>query len=92
MNLESQLEETHLDYKPSMASIVLKRMWQLRMGVFGFALVLVLGLAAIFASQVATHDPLEQDILARLTPPIFLVPTSLVVIFIAVSSTVPASH
>jgi peptide/nickel transport system permease protein len=72
MSSESKLEETHLDYKPSMTSIVLKRMWQLRMGVFGFVLVLVLGLSAIFASQVATHDPLEQDILARLTPPSFL--------------------
>ena len=64
--------EAHLDYKPSMASIVLKRMWQLRLGAFGFVLVLVLVLAAIFAPQVATHDPLEQDILARLQPPSFL--------------------
>jgi peptide/nickel transport system permease protein len=69
---EAQSVETHLDYKPSTASIVFKRMWQLRMGVFGFALVLALVLAAIFAPIVATHDPLEQDILARLTPPSFL--------------------
>jgi len=55
-----------------MASIVLKRMWQLRMGVFGFLLVLLLVISAIFAPLVATHDPLEQDILARLTPPSFL--------------------
>lgn len=64
--------ESHLDYKPSTLSIVLKRMWQLRMGVFGFALVLALVGSAIFAPLVATHDPLEQDILARLTPPSFL--------------------
>lgn len=69
---EAQSVETHLDYKPSTMSIVFKRMWQLRMGVFGFALVLALVLAAIFAPIVATHDPLEQDILARLTPPSFL--------------------
>jgi peptide/nickel transport system permease protein len=47
-------------------------MWQLRMGVFGFMLVLLLVISAVFAPLVATHDPLEQDILARLTPPSFL--------------------
>ena len=47
-------------------------MWQLRMGVFGFALVLLLVISAVFAPLVATHDPLEQDLLARLTPPSFL--------------------
>jgi len=47
-------------------------MWQLRMGVFGFALVLLLVFSAVFAPLVATHDPLEQDIIARLTPPSFL--------------------
>jgi peptide/nickel transport system permease protein len=47
-------------------------MWQLRMGVFGVVLVLTLVLAAIFAPYVATHDPLEQDIVSRLTPPSFL--------------------
>ena len=61
-----------MDYKPSMLSIVLKRMWQLRMGVFGFALVLLLVTSAVFAPYVATHDPLEQDILSRLVPPSFL--------------------
>jgi peptide/nickel transport system permease protein len=55
-----------------MLSITLKRMWQLRMGVFGFALVLLLVVSAVFAPLVATHDPLEQDILSRLTPPSFL--------------------
>ena len=60
------------DERPSTLSIVLKKMWQLRMGVFGFVLVLTLVVCAVFAPHVATHDPLEQDILARLTPPAFL--------------------
>lgn len=64
--------ESYLDHKPSTLSRVLGKMWQLRMGVFGFILVVLLVGAAIFAPYVATHDPLEQDILARLTPPSFL--------------------
>ncbi|MCB1741228.1 MAG: ABC transporter permease [Gammaproteobacteria bacterium] len=57
---------------PSRARIVLRRMWQLRMGVFGLILMLTLIFVAVFAPYVATHDPLEQDILSRLTPPSFL--------------------
>jgi peptide/nickel transport system permease protein len=64
--------DSHQDHKPSPLSVVLKRMWQLRMGVFGFLLVLLLIGSAIFAPVVATHDPLEQDIISRLTPPSFL--------------------
>ena len=64
--------DAHMDYKPSRWAILFKRMWQLRLGVFGGLLVLGLISAAIFADQVATHDPLEQDILSRLTPPSFL--------------------
>ncbi len=60
------------DQKRSMLSIVLRRAWQLRMGVFGLVLVLLLIFCAVFAPFVATHDPLEQDILSRLTPPSFL--------------------
>lgn len=58
--------------KPSRLAILFRRLWQLRMGVFGFCLVLALIFSAAFAPYVATHDPLEQDILSRLTPPSFL--------------------
>ena len=58
--------------KPSRLAVLLRRLWQLRMGVFGFCLVLALIFSAAFAPYVATHDPLEQDILSRLTPPSFL--------------------
>ena len=65
-------DESYLDHRPSTLSRVLGKMWQLRMGVFGFILVVLLVGGAIFAPYVAPHDPLEQDILARLTPPSFL--------------------
>jgi peptide/nickel transport system permease protein len=60
------------DVRPSKLSILFKKMWQLRMGVVGLVLVVLLVGSAIFAPLVATHDPLEQDILARLVPPSFL--------------------
>lgn len=66
------LGEAHEDHKPSGLSIVFKRMWQLRMGMFGLFLVLLLVGCAVFAPYVATHDPLEQDIVSRLQPPSFL--------------------
>jgi len=56
----------------SVVSITLRKMWQLRLGVFGGALVIFLALMAIFAPFVATHDPYEQDILERLTLPVFM--------------------
>jgi peptide/nickel transport system permease protein len=60
------------DAPPSLSSLVLRKMWQLRLGVFGGGLLLMFVLAAVFAPYVATHDPFEQDILERLTPPVFL--------------------
>jgi peptide/nickel transport system permease protein len=57
---------------PSVVSLALRKMWQLRLGVFGGALVIFLAAMAIFAPIVATHDPYEQDILERLTLPVFM--------------------
>ena len=57
---------------PAMSLIVLRKMWQLRLGVFGGLLVLFLVGVAVLAPYVATHDPFDQDILERLTPPVFL--------------------
>ena len=54
------------DAPPSRATIVLRKMWQLRLGVFGGFLILILVCTAVFAPYVATHDPFEQDILERL--------------------------
>ncbi|MEM9684909.1 MAG: ABC transporter permease [Pseudomonadota bacterium] len=61
-----------IEAPPTKLSIALRKMWQLRLGVFGGLLCLGLVCFAIFAPYVATHDPLDQDILERLTPPVFL--------------------
>lgn len=65
-------EEDAEEKAPRTASLVLRKMWQLRLGVFGGALVFFLAAMAIFAPIVATHDPYEQDILERLTLPVFM--------------------
>lgn len=57
---------------PSKAYIALRKMWHLRLGVFGLVLMGVLVIMALFAPWVATHDPLTQDILERLSPPAFM--------------------
>jgi peptide/nickel transport system permease protein len=48
-----------------------RRLWQLRAGFAGLGLVALVVLAAIAAPVVAPHDPLEQDITARLLPPVW---------------------
>ena len=40
----------------------------------GLAIVVLVVLAAVFAPLLAPHDPLEQDILDRLKPPLSQVP------------------
>jgi peptide/nickel transport system permease protein len=60
------------DMAPTVGQLVLRKMWQLRMGVLGGLILLVLVIMAIFAPYVATHDPFEQDILARLKTPGFV--------------------
>lgn len=57
---------------PSKAYIMFRKMWHLRLGVFGFVLMAALVIMALFAPWVATHDPLTQDILERLSPPAFM--------------------
>jgi peptide/nickel transport system permease protein len=61
-----------LEVPPTTLSIVLRKMWHLRMGVFGGVLLLGLVIMAIFAPFVASYDPFDQDILERLTPPVML--------------------
>lgn len=56
----------------SKLAIWLARAWRFRMGVFGSVIFLLLVIMAVFAPWIATHDPFEQDILFRLTPPVFL--------------------
>lgn len=58
--------------EPSRRRRFARRVWQLRMGVLGGVILLVLVLSAAFAPWVATHDPYEQDIITRLKPPAFV--------------------
>jgi peptide/nickel transport system permease protein len=70
--LREQMLAEPEDIAPTVTQLVLRKMWQLRMGVCGGLILLVLVIMAIFAPYVATHDPLEQDILARLKAPGFV--------------------
>jgi len=65
-------ETGEVEKAPSKAYIMLRKMWHLRLGVFGMVLMVVLVIMALFAPWVATHDPLSQDILERLSPPAFM--------------------
>ena len=57
---------------PSILSLILRKMWHLRLGVLGGLLILVLLITAIFTPWLAPHDPYEQDIMNRLLPPVWL--------------------
>ena len=64
--------DSAVEAPPSRAYVILRKMWHLRMGVFGLVLLFLLVIMALFAPLIATHGPYEQDILERLTPPVFL--------------------
>ena len=49
----------------------LRGVWRDPVGLFGLAVVLLIVVAATFASQLAPYDPNIQDLSARLTPPIW---------------------
>lgn len=49
----------------------LRRLWKLRLGVFGGLVVLAMCTMAILAPVIAPYDPLKQDLGARLVPPVW---------------------
>jgi len=55
-----------------MARFGLRRLFQLRLGVLGAFLLILLVVSAVFAPYIATHDPYAQTITQRLVPPVFL--------------------
>jgi len=57
---------------PSMLSLVLRKMWHLRMGVIGAILIFCLIIVALFCPYLAPHDPYKQDITKRLWKPAFM--------------------
>jgi len=50
----------------------LKELWRDKAGFTGFAFLVLLVLAALFAPLLAPHDPVAQSVLARLKPPIWM--------------------
>lgn len=52
--------------------IYVKRLWRLKFGVVGAIILIVIVSSAIFAPQVAPHDPYDQDIIMRLKPPAWM--------------------
>jgi len=60
------------DAPPSIIRLILRKMWHLRMGVFGGFLILCLLLTAIFCPVIAPYDPYKQNIMNRLKPPVWI--------------------
>ena len=58
--------------RPPRSLVLLRKAWQLRMGVLGMILLLMLLAMALFSPYIATHDPYEQNIIQRLELPSFL--------------------
>jgi peptide/nickel transport system permease protein len=56
----------------STVRLVLRKMWQLRLGVIGGLVILALFLTALFCPFLAPHDPYAQNIANRLKPPAWM--------------------
>jgi peptide/nickel transport system permease protein len=75
MSVKENLIETNSlseDAKPSTLSLILRKMWHLRLGVVGAVLIAALLLTAIFCPLLAPYDPYKQNIMNRLKPPIWI--------------------
>jgi len=66
----SRLEET--EKEPTVLSLVLRKMWHLRLGVVGGLVILLLLVTAVFTPLLAPHDPYAQNIMKRLLPPAWM--------------------
>jgi peptide/nickel transport system permease protein len=51
--------------------VSLRKLWKFRAGALGLLIVLTVSLAAIFAGSVSPHDPYDQEVVNRLTPPMW---------------------
>ena len=75
MSVKENLIETSSlpeDVKPSTLSLILRKMWHLRMGVVGGVLIAALLLTAVFCPVLAPYDPYKQNIMNRLKPPVWI--------------------
>ena len=60
------------DAPPSIIRLILRKMWHLRLGVFGGFLILCLLLTAVYCPLIAPYDPYKQNIMNRLKPPVWI--------------------
>jgi len=60
------------DAAPTTMSLILRKMWHLRMGVIGAVLIFCLIVTAVFCPYLAPHDPYKQKIMKRLRPPAWM--------------------
>ncbi len=68
LSAQIEMEES----PPAALSLVLRKMWHLRLGVVGGVVILALLLSAIFCPYIAPHDPYKQNIMNRLKPPAWM--------------------
>jgi peptide/nickel transport system permease protein len=52
--------------------MISKRFWKFRAGIVGLIVVASMSFLAVFAQLVSPHDPYDQDVRARLMPPVWL--------------------
>lgn len=58
--------------KPTFLKLLLRKMWDLRLGVLGGLVILALVMTAVFTPYLAPHDPYQQDLIKRLLPPAWM--------------------
>ncbi len=66
---EKDLPGNGTELPPSLLRLVLRKMWQLRLGVAGSLLLACLIFTAVFSPLLVPHDPYRQNIAQRLLPP-----------------------
>ncbi len=52
--------------------MTLSRLWKHRAGLLGLLVVLTMSTLAVFAGSISPQDPYEQEVTARLTPPVWM--------------------
>ena len=57
---------------PSSLRLVLRKMWHLRLGTVGAALLICLVFTSVLCPVLAPHDPYKQNIMRRLMPPAWM--------------------
>ncbi len=52
--------------------MTLGKLWKFRAGLLGLLIVLAMSVLAVFADSISPQDPYEQEVTARLTPPVWM--------------------